>query len=871
MDFKINIQSVLKTIRKEWKIVLQVLLAIFFIIVAVRFFSQQKYELHDIENVMERASVGWGIAGVFFSLAFIVLQGMMYVYSFRAIGKKVGLWGCTILFLKRNFVSVFLPAGGITSLAFFNKDIKNKSIQKSHIQASSTIYAIVGILSVLVVAIPALCFSFSSDLAEPRAWIALGVLVIFFLLLYLSYKDLRKKGKMYQWLTKRSSGFEQFMAVFGADNIDKKGIYGTIVVSIIIDVVGIAQLYCAMYALGLAPTLYLATITYIVAVLLLIVSPFLRGIGAIDVSVVYILQKAGFTADQSLAVTVLFRLFEFWIPLALGAVSLLARINQFILRLIPAFFLFLLGVINITSSLTPPIHERFRMVHEFFSIKLIHTSNYFVLMAGLFLIMNALFLLRGSRTAYLTAIVLCCVSILGNLLKSFDYEEAIVATVTLITLIIKAKDYKMRPKMNLSNRYGLIFGISFCVVLIYGILGTYYCNYKFWHLPLNFSDKLVIIGRNILLLKNPPELLISSISKYFLFSINMWSFLNICYILFVLFRPKYFATPEVDMSSLNLAKDMLYRMEQSSNDYFKIWKDKQIYFLKESDGFVSFKTHKGYAVVLEGPVLSDYTLLKKVLEEFEAHCSTLHLRTFYYRVPEEALSAYQSIKKKKVLIGQEAILDVKNFSLSGKSKKSLRNAVNHAQASGLKVIVNHPPIKDGLLQRLESVSNEWLASNNRKEIVFSQGSFDWVELKTQLILTVENEEGMVLAFLNMMPSFGRKNVTYDLIRYVEDAPNGIIDFMLIEFFKYLQENGFETVDIGFAPFSGLDEIDSKNFLERSMEFTYEKVKPIANYQQGLRRAKDKFDPSWKNRYLIYSEDFDLIQFPIIYNKIVKTL
>ncbi len=869
MNLNLSIKPILTSIKTKWKIYLQILLAIFFIIVAIRFFSQQKYEVRDLKNVLEQSSLGWVYAGVFLSLAFVVLQGAMYVYSFLAIGKKVSLWNCTILFLKRNFISVFLPAGGITSLAFFNREIKNSHIKKSHIQASSTIYAIVGILSVVLVAIPALCFSFSSDLAEPRAWIALAVLIAFFVLLYLLYKDLKQKGKIYQWLTKHSSSFEEFIQVFNENQIDKKGIYGTIIVSIVIDVIGIGQLYCAMYALGLEPTLYLASLTYIVAVLLLIVSPFLRGIGAIDVSIVYILQKAGFNADQALAATVLFRLFEFWIPLLLGAVALLARINQFIMRIVPAAFLLLLGIINITSSLTPPIHERFKMVHEFFSIKMIHTSNYFVLMAGLFLIMNALFLLRGSRTAYLTAIVLCCISVLGNLLKSFDYEEAIVATVTLITLIIKAKDYKIRPKMNLSNRYGLILLISFGVVLVYGLVGTFYFNHKFWHLPMTLQDRFVIIGRNILLLRNPRNLIISNGCKYFLFSINMWSFVNICYILFVLFRPKYFTKPEVDTSSLLLAKDMLYRMQQSPNDYFKIWEDKQIYFFKNMDGFVSFKTHKNYAVVLEEPVIGDKTQLRNAIEDFENYCKSQHLRTFYYRVSEESLDAYQSLKKKKVLIGQEAILDVKNFSLSGKSKKSLRNAVNHAQSSGLKVIVNQPPIKDGLLQRLESVSNEWLINNKRKEIVFSQGSFEWNELKTQLILTVENEEGMVLAFLNMMPSFGRKDVTYDLIRYVDDAPNGIVDFLLIEFFKYLQENGFETVDTGFSPFSGLDEIDSKNFLERSMEFTYEKVKPIASYQQGLRRAKDKFEPNWHNRYLIYSEDFDLIQFPIIYNKIVK--
>lgn len=869
MNLSVLAKNVKASIKNKWKIYAQVLLGIFFLIVAIRFFSQQKNEFHQTKSILERASIGWVLIGIAITCFFILLQGWMYVYSFRSIGKKVGLWSCTLLFLKRNFVSVFLPAGGITSLVFFNREIRSKEIKKAHIQASSTIYAVVGILSVVLVAIPALCLSLGSDLADPKAWIALLVLVSFFAFLFIVFKNLKRKGKLYQYLSKRSPQFDQFVEAFDKKEIDRKGIYGTIIVSIIIDLVGIAQLYCAMYALGLSPTLYLATITYIVAVLLLIVSPFLRGIGAIDVSVVYILQKAGFSPENSIATTVLFRLFEFWIPLGFGAISLLARINKFLIRIIPALLLFILGVVNIISALTPPIHDRLILAHELFSMRMIHTSNYFVLMAGLFLFMNAAFLLRGSRTAYLTAIILCCISILGNILKSFDYEEAIVAIATLVILIVTAKEYKVRPKMNIPARIGQFLYISFGVVLVYGLIGIIFLNYKYWRIPLNILDYLQIIGRNILLLRNPHELVINNACKYFFFSINVWSFINICFLLFWLFSPKYLAQPQANTGNLQLAKDMLYRMQLSPNDYFKIWEDKQIYFFRNYDGFVAFKTYKNYAIVLETPVLADYSLLKEAIMEFENYCKELHLRTFYYRADESTLQAFQSLKKKKVLIGQEAILDVRNFSLSGKSKKSLRNAVNHAQSSGLKIEINQPPIKDGLLQRLESVSNEWLTNNHRKEILFSQGCFEWTELKTQTILTVENEEGMVLAFLNMVPSFGRKDVTYDLIRHVEEAPNGIIDFLLISFFQYLQENGYEKVDIGFAPFSGLDEIDSKNFLERSMEFTHEKVKPIANYQQGLRKAKDKFDPSWHNRYLIYSEDFDLIQFPIIYNKIVK--
>ena len=79
--------------------------------------------------------------------------------SFAAIGNTVGLADAIILFLKRNFVSVFLPAGGISSLVFFTDPLKKKGIKETQILFASTIYAFVGFLSVAVVGIPAFMFA----------------------------------------------------------------------------------------------------------------------------------------------------------------------------------------------------------------------------------------------------------------------------------------------------------------------------------------------------------------------------------------------------------------------------------------------------------------------------------------------------------------------------------------------------------------------------------------------------------------------------------------------------------------------------------------------------------------------------------------
>jgi phosphatidylglycerol lysyltransferase len=196
----------------------------------------------------------------------------------------------------------------------------------------------------------------------------------------------------------------------------------------------------------------------------------------------------------------------------------------------------------------------------------------------------------------------------------------------------------------------------------------------------------------------------------------------------------------------------------------------------------------------------------------------------------------------------------------------MRNAINKVIDRGYKTTIHEPPVLDGVLQKIKSVSNEWLNDMDRTEIIFSQGMFNWQELKKQTIITVENPEEKIIAFLNIIPDFVKGEATYDLIRKTSDAPNGIMDFILVELFNYLKSKGFTSVNLGFAPMSGLN--NPYTFQEKSMKFAYERIQAFALYK-GLREYKQKFDPEWHNKYLIYQHDYELLQIPVVLTNVIK--
>jgi phosphatidylglycerol lysyltransferase len=180
--------------------------------------------------------------------------------------------------------------------------------------------------------------------------------------------------------------------------------------------------------------------------------------------------------------------------------------------------------------------------------------------------------------------------------------------------------------------------------------------------------------------------------------------------------------------------------------------------------------------------------------------------------------------------------------------------------------VNTPPLRDGLIQKLKAVSDEWLKLTEREEIIFSQGMFVEKEIKDQTVISVENNEEKIIAFLNVIPDYVKNEGTYDLLRKTADAPNGIMDYILLELFNYFKTNGIQYINLGFAPMSGLN--DPHNFTEKSMKFAYEKIRSFSHYK-GQRDYKDKFNPIWNDKYLIYSNDYDLLQVPGVLARVIK--
>lgn len=851
-------------LREHYKIIGSYIFTLFFIGLAIWFVKHERGELQQVKQLVVTSQWEWIVPGILLSIVYIFVHGLMYKSSFAAVGSKVGLGDATMLFMKRNFVSVFLPAGGVSSLAFFSTAIEKKGVSKSQINFASSIYGFVGILSVLVIAIPVFVYAIFQGSIGMGEWFGLIAAFVLIGLVYLLFRSVVNNGSVYRLITRYIPVVEVFLGDFRSNKIERNGFIVTFIYSMLIEIVGIVHIYIAMLALNVAPSLIVATISYVVAVVFLIISPFLRGLGAVEASMTFMLIRLGYTEAAAVSITVLYRFMEFWIPLLLGALSFLLKINKLLMRIIPALLILALGIVNIVSVLTPAIHERLVFLRDFLPVSAIAASNYFVLVAGLFLLVTAAFMLKGLKMAWYFAMALCLFSLVGNLTKAIDYEEATFSLVVIVGLVASRKEYYVKHNSKLRYIGIQTTLLSVVAVILYGTIGFYFLDAKHFNVDFSLTESIKYTLENFVLIESANLIPTDSFAKGFLYSINISGFLSLAFLFYTLIRP-YILKDTTDEEEFIWAKEQLDKYGNSAMDYFKTYHDKLIYRTTEMEGFVSYRVSGNFAVVLETPVTAPENL-KAFIKSFDKYCFESGLKSFYYRIPEESLDTFVACGKKRLYLGQEGVVDLTTFTLDGGNRKSIRNALKKVAEKGFSCKIYTAPVKDGLLQKIQSVSDEWLADTEREEIVFSQGMFLWEELKQQTIITVENNEEKIVAFLNVIPDYAKGEGTYDLIRKTRDAPNGVIDFILVELFKHLKETGCTSVNIGFAPLSGL--MDPKNLPERSMKFAYEKIKSFSHYK-GLRDAKDKFSPVWHNKYLVYDQDYDLIQVPAVLSKVIK--
>ncbi len=701
-------------------------------------------------------------------------------------------------------------------------------------------------LSVLIIAM----LSLGSAPITPSAmthWLALGVL--FAAACYLpAFFVLTTKRRLMRWLPR------------GVDLPPLRLKLGLAALSFIDWVLSAAVLYACLYVSGahVKPGPLLGSFAAAQTLGLLSLIP--GGFGVFDGLMLLALTTGGYDNAQVLSGLFLFRITYYLVPLLSGLyvgsgmlagglrLPMLARASDrlrthplFGMLGLPASLLagfgirslavltFGAGLVLLASAAIPAVHEHSVVVRAHLPLAAVEGSYWLSVLTGVLLLGLGRGIDGRLRVAYGLAQPLLVVGAILAVTKGLHFGEALFLLAIALLLRMRKREFTQRA-MHLTSLTTFTWLVGMVVVVlaffavgVWSVLGD--DSFDLWYF--GFGEHSSRLARG-------------------LFAAALGLLTYLIWQSFAVRRPPL-KLP--DHAELERARAIYLEHGGGEFAHLSFMGDKHLFWSADNHAVVAYGAVRDRLVALGSPSGPE-SAIKRAILDFRHFADTQDRVPIFYEVLEPDLSLYHDLGFDLFKLGELATVRLSEFTMAGKRWEDLRQASNRSIKENLTFELLEPPFDTVLMADLERVSDEWLADKDAHEKSFSLGHFDAGYLAWSPLALVRRS-GQLIAFANVLPPYGPNGTaSVDLMRHVNDAPRGSMDFLFARVMQWAKDSGYETFSLGMAPLSAVGDNPYARVNERLAALAFQYGGRFYNYQ-GLRRYKEKFVPDWTGSYLAY--------------------
>ncbi len=577
------------------------------------------------------------------------------------------------------------------------------------------------------------------------------------------------------------------------------------------------------------------------------------GIGVFETVIVAALPAAA-GVDKIAAALLLFRLIYYLLPFALALVLLAlfeawravagrprqSRLGRLFTATEPAFraveplaplllavMVFGSGLWMSLSSLLPPVTEAAETAEAFFPLAFVEGSALLTSALGALLIVLSLGLVRRSLGALWLTVLAMLAGAVISLVQNVEPEQTTALLVGIAILMPFRKAFHRRSMLTHAAMtpgwagllVAAILGAGF--VMFFAHKSTPYAHELWWQFATD---------------ANAPRALRSGLLASLLVGAGS---------LFLLLRAPRFRPRPPCPEDLASARSIVMAQD-SPAACFALTGDKTILFSDDRRAFVMFGV-AGASWLAYGAPVGDPEAAEEIAYSFVDAARRDGARPVFYQIGPQQVPLMLDLGMTLHKTGEEAVVDLRRFSLEGPARKRLRTAHARAGRDGLTLELAMPPHDVTLMARLRAISDDWLAAKKTQEKGFSIGRFhrDWLNLWP---LAVVRLDGVPVAFANLLLTETQQTCGIDLMRHSAQAPASTMEFLFTELMLRLKAQGYARFSLGMAPLAGLSPQRSGRLWDRFGAMAYRHGGAFYNFE-GLRAFKAKFDPEWVPHYL----------------------
>jgi phosphatidylglycerol lysyltransferase len=492
-----------------------------------------------------------------------------------------------------------------------------------------------------------------------------------------------------------------------------------------------------------------------------------------------------------------------------------------------AIVTFVAGALLLFSGATPALAGRLAWLDAWIPLPIIEISHVLDNLAGVALLVLARGVERRLDAAYHATLVMLVAGIFFSLLRALDIEQA--ATLALILVVfVPSRKYFYRRSSLIEERFTTSW-IAAILLVVLGSIALGFVSYANAHLSTEVLFRFRHHAQFARFLRASIVVLAATVVLAGL----------------RLFRPARPVIAAPTAADIETARAIAATYPEASAQLAFLG-DKYFLFDEARTAFVMFGV-SGRSWVALGDPIGPTSAAAPLIRDFIRMVDRSGGWPVFYKVAPTLLYLYLDNGLSVVKLGEEARVNLTDFSLEGPTRRNLRRVWRKMVDDGCTFEMVMPGALEPLIPELRAVSDEWLQQKQAREKGFSLGFFS-EEYVRHYPCAIVRRNGRIVAFANAWIGGHHEEVEADLMRYTADAPPGIMRYALIEMMLWAKGEGYRWFNLGMASLSGLS-VHARSPIWNQIAVAVRGAGERFYNFQGIREFKQWFYPEWEPRFL----------------------
>jgi lysyl-tRNA synthetase class 2 len=490
---------------------------------------------------------------------------------------------------------------------------------------------------------------------------------------------------------------------------------------------------------------------------------------------------------------------------------------------------------------------------------LLPLSSAIDLPVGLLLVVSSRGLARRNRNAWRVAVFLLGVSSLAHLvLFRSEYGYATLTLLVAAVLIARRSSYdgKSEPGRlpTVAARLLVVAALTFSIALLGALIGDIASN-----LPLTPAREVTEALRALAAQPlHRHDRSPGAFGSWFPWSVAA------CLVLGVLWAAVPWLAPwrphlHRDHADHELAAELVRREGRDSLAPFLLRLDKQLFFWSPPEAtrptesvVIAYRVVRGVALVSGAPVGPDH-LRQAAMEAFAEHARRRGWTVAVLGVPEPDLPLFDALGFLSLYHGNEALIDVARFSLSGKKMKAVRQAVTRVDRNGYQAeVVRAGEVGPELRSEILDLERAWLNGGRKKGFAMELDDLFRLDGDDAVFVLGRDSAGTLRGYLHLACCPASATLSLSSMPRLPGVPNGFTSWLIVRAVEWSAANGIRTVSLNFSPLAELFEASAKlSPLRRVERRALLRLKAALSLQlDNLLLFNRQFCPSFDRRFLL---------------------